>query len=65
MVVVGKFIGSLILRVIFTIIAFAITVLMNYMYCKKTNEEFTFAKFVLIFSAILLCSLPMYFTYTM
>lgn len=49
MVVVGKFIGSLILRVIFTIIAFAITVLMNYMYCKKTNEEFTFAKFVLIF----------------
>ncbi len=65
MVAVGKFILSLILRVIFTIIAFVITVLINYMYCKKTNEEFTFAKFMIIFSIILLCSLPMYFTYVM
>lgn len=65
MVGVGKFVGSLILRIIFTMIALAVTGVINYLYCKKTNKEFTFAKFVLIFSVILLCSLPMYFTYVM
>lgn len=65
MVVVEKMISNVILRIIFTIIAFAVTVLINYMYCKKTNKEITFAKFVLIFSVILLCSLPIYFTYVM
>lgn len=65
MVVVEKMISNVILRIIFTIIAFVVTVLINYMYCKKTNKEFTFAKFVLIFSVILLCSLPIYFTYVM
>ncbi len=65
MVVVEKMISNVILRIIFTIIAFVVTVLINYMYCKKTNKEITFAKFVLIFSVILLCSLPMYFTYVM
>ena len=65
MVVVEKMISNVILRIIFTIIAFVVTVLINYMYCKKTNKEITFAKFVLIFSVILLCSLPIYFTYVM
>ena len=65
MVVVEKMISNVILRIIFTIIAFVVTVLINYMYCKKTNKEITFAKFVLIFSVILLCSLPMYFIYVM
>ena len=61
----GKIILNIVLRIIFTIIAFVVTVLINYMYCKNTNKEFTFTKFVLIFSVILLCSLPMYFTYVM
>ena len=61
----GKIILNVVLRIIFTIIAFVVTVLINYMYYKNTNKEFTFTKFVLIFSVILLCSLPMYFTYVM
>lgn len=65
MVVMEKFISGIILRIIFTMIALVITGFINYLYCEKTNKEFTFAKFVLIFSVILLCSLPMYFTYVM
>ena len=65
MVVMGKFISGIILRIIFTMIALVITGFINYLYCEKTNKEFTFVKFVLIFSVILLCSLPMYFTYVM
>lgn len=65
MEIAGKVILNIILRIIFTMIALVITGVINYMYCKKTNNEFTFAKFVLIFSVILLCSLPMYFTYVM
>ena len=65
MVVMGKIISGIILRIIFTMIALVITGFINYLYCEKTNKEFTFAKFVLIFSVILLCSLPMYFTYVM
>ena len=65
MVVMEKFISGIILRIIFTIIALVVTGFINYMYCKKTNKEFTFVRFVAIFSVILLCSLPMYFTYVM
>ncbi len=65
MVVMGKIISGIILRIIFTMIALVITGFINYLYCEKTNKEFTFVKFVLIFSVILLCSLPMYFTYVM
>ena len=65
MVVMEKFISGIILRIIFTMIALVITGFINFLYCEKTNKEFTFAKFVLIFSVILLCSLPMYFTYVM
>ena len=65
MVVMEKFISGIILRIIFTMIALVITGFINYLYCEKTNKEFTFAKFVLIFLVILLCSLPMYFTYVM
>ncbi len=62
MVIVGKFVVNVILRVFVTIIAFLVTILINYMYCKETNKEFTFAKFMIIFSIILFCSLPLYFT---
>ena len=65
MVVMEKFISGIILRIIFTMIALVVTGFINYMYCKKTNKEFTFVRFVAIFSVILLCSLPMYFTYVM
>lgn len=60
MVVVGKFIVNIILRTVITIIAVSITGAINYIYYKKTNKKFTFAKFVCIFSIILLCSLPLY-----
>lgn len=65
MEIAGKVILNVILRIIFTMIALVITGFINYMYCKKTNKEFTFAKFMIIFSVILVCSLPMYFTYAM
>ena len=65
MEIAGKVILNVILRIIFTVIALVITGFINYMYCKKTNKEFTFARFVVIFSVILLCSLPMYFIYVM
>ena len=65
MEIAGKVILNVILRIIFTMIALVITGFINYMYCKKMNKEFTFAKFMIIFSVILVCSLPMYFTYVM
>ena len=42
MEIAGKVILNVILRIIFTIIALVITGFINYMYCKKTNKEFTF-----------------------
>lgn len=65
MEIAGKVILNVILRIIFTMIALVITGFINYLYCKKTNKEFTFVKLMIIFSVILVCSLPMYFIYAM
>lgn len=58
-------ISRLILRIIIMIIVLGITSIINYIYCRNTNKKFTIGQFILIFSIILLCSLPMYFIYVM
>lgn len=62
---IGRFVANIIIRIVVLIFVLTITAIINYIYCKQTKKEFSFGKFILVFSILLLPSFPMYFTYVM